>query len=917
MQTGHEQEKRSAPEASNDHGGGGGGDRTGAGQPLSPTLPATTDAIAGRGHDTLESASAGAVIGSAQANSSGQALEAGARGEMEQKFGQAFGEVRVHTDGAAADATSALNANAVTAGNDIFFGAGKYDPGSEGGKHLLAHELTHVVQGGGAAAKGTGEGPTVSSPGDAHETKADAVASAVVSNQPLPSIQRGGAQVSFDRMGDLQSAADGNWLGMTSGEEVLRRVGALSPEEKRQLGRDQSEALVRKIVRALNPMQMTTYFSIISYDLRWKIYWLNQGGHVDSLSMEQWRWVVGYAGPAEMAELRRSFPAGYRMFMSQCPDDLLPPFDKLEGLAQGVWHGNAGAIRTAVASLSAAQKEVVKYRADMMNAIMRGCGNHEEAFRTITYFGFQLHQAVHWLHHTGHLTHLTRPQWGQLLAEAPKYQFDALVAASDLWAAVQAACDPALIQTVRQQTNDPTQAGRSLDDQVQADALFSSLGPAGFLALATQTDAAANYGKCKARNKVTPVLDGLPRGNRLGAQAKLNLKKWWTESGETDLNILMKMFEVRFNVIVSGTGATNHTKTDKNGNITGQVGAWTVEGLQRAWNVCEPLPPAQVEGNARFTHMLHDTIGDNGNAYYRSRERSGEVVLGYGGAGDVASGATLGDMVGDASTAYWEYQRNPDGSYALDASGKRIPLRRIANVTIYGATVRHEIGHAVDNRLNVMDGGWKDQIAAGGWQSYGSYANFLTAIISDFADAQWNALSLLDQVRYRTVLLQCLNQTQSFQAAWTALYPGTTAPAAAFGPLRVFWSTQSWSPQRGGPWYHPEAQPTGASGRRYQRAYDDPSSLWSYVGATRDTKEVSRYQWRAPGEWFAEVYQVYYAEQETDPTGATPVGGFLRARDATAADMMSGIVDRGFSPQAVQGGQVPSAGVQPGGGGAA
>lgn len=917
MQSGHEQEQRNAPEAKQDHASTGGGDRAGAGV----ALPATTDAAAGGGGGaggTLESAAVGAVIGNAQQSSSGQAMDAGTRGEMEQKFGQSFGDVRVHTDGAAASAASNVNANAVTQGNDIFFGAGQYEPGSQDGKHLLAHELTHVVQqGDGPAAKGTGEGPTVSHPGDSHERNAEAVADAVVSNQPLPAIQSGGAQVSFDRMGDLRSAASGNWLGMTSAEEILRRVRALTPEEKRTLETDQNEALVRKIVRALSPAQMTTYFSIIPYDLRWKIYWLNQGGHMDSLSVEQWRWVVGYAGAAEMAALRTGFPAGYRMFMSNCPADLLPPFDKLEGLAQGVWHGSAGDIRTAVSHLSPAQKEVVKYRGDMMSAIMRGCGNHEEAFRTVTYFGFQLHQAVHWLHWGGHLTHLTRPQWGQLLGEAPKFQFDALVASADLWAAVQTACDPALLQVARQQTNDPAQISRSLDDQVQADALFASMGAAGFLGLVTQIDVTANYAKCKARNKVDPVLDGLPKGLRLGAQAKLNLKKWWSESGETDLPILMKMFETRFNVIVSGTGATNHTTTDSTtGAVTKQIGAWTVEGLQRAWDVCEPLPPAQVEGNPRFTHMLHNVLGDNGNAYYRSRESSGEVVLGYGGAGDVSSGATLGDMVDSNTGAYWEYQRNPDGSYALDANGRRIPLRRIANVTTYGATVRHEIGHAVDNQLNVMNGGWKDQISAGGWRNYGSYSDFVDAIIADFADATWNALGVMDKLRHRTVMVTLAGQAPptTYAAAWTAAYPGTPAPGAAFGPLRVFWQPRNWSPGGSGPWYNPQSQPTGASGRRYQRAYDHESSLWSYVGATRDAKEASKYQWRAPGEWFAEVYQIYYAEQETDPTGATPVGGLLRACDPTAADMMSGIVDRGFSPQSVQGGSVPAAGVPAGGG---
>jgi len=43
-----------------------------------------------------------------------------------------------------------LRAQAFTHGSDIYFNAGKYEPGSTNGKGLLAHELTHVVQQSGA-----------------------------------------------------------------------------------------------------------------------------------------------------------------------------------------------------------------------------------------------------------------------------------------------------------------------------------------------------------------------------------------------------------------------------------------------------------------------------------------------------------------------------------------------------------------------------------------------------------------------------------------------------------------------------------------------------------------------------------------------------------------------------------------------
>jgi hypothetical protein len=80
----------------------------------------------------------------------GNALDTGVRSRMESAFGHSFANVRVHTDNAAAAQSSNLNARAFTIGNNVAFGAGEYNPGSLIGDALLAHELAHVVQQGGA-----------------------------------------------------------------------------------------------------------------------------------------------------------------------------------------------------------------------------------------------------------------------------------------------------------------------------------------------------------------------------------------------------------------------------------------------------------------------------------------------------------------------------------------------------------------------------------------------------------------------------------------------------------------------------------------------------------------------------------------------------------------------------------------------
>jgi hypothetical protein len=76
----------------------------------------------------------------------GQPLDADARSFFEPRFGRDMSGTKVHTDAHAARLASDLKAQAFTVGRDIYMGAGRYQPGTESGRSLLAHELTHTIQ---------------------------------------------------------------------------------------------------------------------------------------------------------------------------------------------------------------------------------------------------------------------------------------------------------------------------------------------------------------------------------------------------------------------------------------------------------------------------------------------------------------------------------------------------------------------------------------------------------------------------------------------------------------------------------------------------------------------------------------------------------------------------------------------------
>lgn len=171
-------------------------------------------------------------------NSGGGApLDTDTRADMESRFGHDFGDVRVHTDGAAQDSARSVNAHAYTVGSNIVFQRDMYDPSSDTGKHMIAHELTHVVQQRSGPVDGTdaGGGVKVSDPSDRYEreavTNADRLMSAPAPVTASPSVQR------CDCGGGSGSGA----------EEPVQRQDAPAPEEGEEEEMPTQQTFVQRV----------------------------------------------------------------------------------------------------------------------------------------------------------------------------------------------------------------------------------------------------------------------------------------------------------------------------------------------------------------------------------------------------------------------------------------------------------------------------------------------------------------------------------------------------------------------------------------------------------------------------------------------------------------------------------------------
>jgi hypothetical protein len=133
----------------------------------------------------------------------GSPLPQSERDFFEPRFGYDFGQVRIHTNDAAATAASTAKARAFTVGQDVVFGAGQYTPGTAVGRNLVAHELAHVVQQNKSAQHSlqrrmTVEEPDAPLPGTPPKTKSQEVDDYIQKLSPSFAVKRSGTDTTVE-----------------------------------------------------------------------------------------------------------------------------------------------------------------------------------------------------------------------------------------------------------------------------------------------------------------------------------------------------------------------------------------------------------------------------------------------------------------------------------------------------------------------------------------------------------------------------------------------------------------------------------------------------------------------------------------------------------------------------------------------
>ncbi len=243
----------------------------------------------------------------------------------------------------------------------------------------------------------------------------------------------------------------------------------------------------------------------------------------------------------------------------------------------------------------------------------------------------------------------------------------------------------------------------------------------------------------------------------------------------------------------------------------------TKAGTVRDVQVKQPIDPAKLQLDRMYDMFGQVPLRDTCHAKLQK--------LAYTKKGGTAWYVGAEITMGDLGTTDWEFAGYKDGAKA------------------FSVTTLHELGHAVDDKYGIMKAN-QTKANCGGW-SDGNIAMdaVADAFLKDFKAHAGSAVTF-DAEKLKQAVLDALGKGTTGRPTGCS----TTDWAAVKGLLENCAAIKSGN----NPWetgkYHAEFE-----GIVYQESYGNRWTSYSASARSGGTT-VRDYQWRAPGEWFAELY---------------------------------------------------------------
>ncbi len=373
---------------------------------------------------------------------------------------------------------------------------------------------------------------------------------------------------------------------------------------------------------------------------------------------------------------------------------------------------------------------------------------------------------------------------------------------------------------------DKTAAQSRINDTFQrAEALSKALDPikarGALQAIMNEVGSAKIASKAKSgtppnRQEVLDII-AQPDGQKM-------LDRLITQLGPNDVTqeVMVAMLSARFDMDVK----LFQTKADLDAGQAKATLTGPAPNLLAYYKMMTKVPDTHTKLNESL--LRFDEIEEVGkyDSFYRTEKR--QVVMGLGGA--MGSGSSLSD---------------PNQLEDIDPDCVSIPDSPQKPQPNYGTwTTLHEIGHAVDDAKSFMKGRGNGA-AFGGWTEHGSdISSIAKAVAKEYDyDAFYIERLLVGGAPDEAELPASLVDNPNGPTIWGQRKQKVMAWHAAMS-------------EGAKPWNNKRA-PTDfdIGGKVYHEAY---ANTWVSYDSSARKQGVTGYQFRAPGEWFSELYAAYH-----------------------------------------------------------
>ena len=300
---------------------------------------------------------------------------------------------------------------------------------------------------------------------------------------------------------------------------------------------------------------------------------------------------------------------------------------------------------------------------------------------------------------------------------------------------------------------------------------------------------------------IRPWISSLTRGRLTPAQQRI-LRVIVTQSGDGALATLVLAAGVRFDVPVGRGTIGTHPPSN-----------WSVAALRETYLALDSLPDSHVARNAAFRRL---------GAFSEGANARGETTLGVysGGKRELDINVTQGEL---------------------------------------SPTVLHETGHSVDKQMGWTAGLLPSDPKRGGWVQYGANTGICAHDMVDDSNAGILGLNVPQRDDVETDMAAAMtNRTAVGLAALITArpwYAGLAVPVRA--SLQADPALRAIRTGLDHPWFKPNGG--DRIGAPVAHVYEESYSLqWNRYDFPARTRLLTDYQFRTPGEWFAEVYAFYF-----------------------------------------------------------